>query len=119
MGVTVADVETAVTRFGFSRFPVHDESGDVAGYIHVKDTLYATSDQERDAPIPAWRIRGMAQVRQSDDLEDVLALMQQSGTHLALVLADGGTTAVGVVFLEDILEELVGEVRDSMQRRGK
>ena len=46
--------------------------------------------------------------------EEALAAMQRSGAHLARV--DEGGTAVGVVFLEDILEELVGEVRDAMQR---
>ena len=49
-----------------------------------------------------------------DEVEDALAAMQRSGAHLARVDEDGRT--VGVVFLEDILEELVGEVRDAMQR---
>jgi CBS domain containing-hemolysin-like protein len=47
-------------------------------------------------------------------VEEALAAMQRSGVHLARVEEEG--RAVGVVFLEDILEELVGEVRDAMQR---
>ena len=50
-------------------------------------------------------------------IEDVLAVMQRTGTHLARVRGEDGTVR-GVVFLEDILEELVGEVSDSMQRHG-
>ena len=51
-----------------------------------------------------------------DEIEAVLAAMQRSGAHLAIV--EEGGEQQGVVFLEDILEELVGEVRDAMQRRG-
>jgi len=50
-----------------------------------------------------------------DEVEDVLAAMQRSRAHLAKVVAQGGDT-VGVVFLEDVLEELVGEVTDASQR---
>jgi CBS domain containing-hemolysin-like protein len=59
-------------------------------------------------------VRTFAVVAPGDEVEDVLAAMQLTGAHLARVEADGAT--VGIVFLEDILEELVGEVRDAMQR---
>ena len=69
---------------------------------------------DRSQPVPAWRVRRLAVVAPADEVEEALAAMQRSGSHLARVEADGST--VGVVFLEDILEELVGEVRDAMQR---
>lgn len=116
---TVVDIEDAVTRHGFSRFPVHDLAGEITGYLHVKDTLYATTDEERNAAVPSWRVRGLPHAYAGDDVEDVLAVMQNSGTHLALVTDSATEEKVGVIFLEDILEELVGEVRDSMQRRGR
>ena len=50
-----------------------------------------------------------------EDVEDVLVALQRAGAHLARVVDPGGST-VGVVFLEDVLEELVGEVRDATQR---
>jgi CBS domain containing-hemolysin-like protein len=138
-GCTPDDVERLVTRTGFSRFPVMDDGvtdddGALVGYLHLKDVLYA-SDGDRDEAVPGWRVRPLASVRAGDEVEDVLQAMQRSGAHLALVHADhadqaadraahadadatvGGTRApLGVVFLEDILEELVGEVRDAMQR---
>lgn len=134
-GCTADDVEHLVARTGYSRFPVTTAEGAPIGYLHLKDVLYAEG-AERGRPVPAWRVRALASVRPDDEIEAVLAAMQQTGTHLARVVPDGavagavvgaggisgGTTGaqgartVGVVFLEDILEELVGEVRDAMQR---
>lgn len=119
-GVSVEEVENAVTQTGFSRFPIHNNDRTIIGYLHVKDTLYTHAAAERSEPVPSWRIRTLTRANAEDDIEDVLAQMQHSGAHLALVSQGTGHAAgpVGVVFLEDILEELVGEVRDSMQRRG-
>jgi CBS domain containing-hemolysin-like protein len=112
---TPEEVEQAVTRTGYSRFPVLGDEGTPIGYLHVKDVLYATTPELRTAPVPSWRIRPMSMVTSGDEVESVLAGMQAKGVHVALVSGEGGT-ATGVVFLEDILEELVGEVRDLMQR---
>ncbi|MGF0117672.1 hemolysin family protein [Promicromonospora sp. Marseille-Q5078] len=111
---TPDDVEHLVARTGFSRFPVGGDDGALRGYLHLKDVLYA-SDGDRFQPVPAWRVRALASVRPDDEVEDALRAMQRSGAHLARVEGPGGV--LGVVFLEDILEELVGEVRDAMQRR--
>jgi CBS domain containing-hemolysin-like protein len=113
---TPDDVEHLVSRTGYSRFPLCDdgEPGTLIGYLHLKDVLYATNGN-RSRPVPSWRFRAMAAVAPGDEVEEALRAMQRSGAHLARV-EDGGRT-VGVVFLEDILEELVGEVRDAMQRR--
>ncbi|WP_413452297.1 hemolysin family protein [Georgenia phoenicis] len=113
-GTTPETFETAVARTGFSRFPVRNLAGEVHGYLHIKDVLYADGAL-RSQPVPHWRVRALPRVAPSDEIEDVLAVMQRTGTHLAGVGGAGGPT-VGVVFLEDILEELVGEVSDSMQR---
>ncbi|MEZ0447340.1 hemolysin family protein [Cellulomonas sp. ICMP 17802] len=112
-GSTPEDVERLVARTGFSRFPVLDDTGVLTGYLHLKDVLYA-DEGNRSVAVPAWRVRNLAVVGPQDEVEDALAAMQRSGSHLARVDAGDGT--VGVVFLEDILEELVGEVRDAMQR---
>jgi CBS domain containing-hemolysin-like protein len=111
-GATPDEIEHLVGRTGFSRLPVRDQGG-LVGYLHVKDVLYADG-VTRLEPVPDWRVRRLAVVAPDDEIEDALAAMQRSGAHLARV--DDGGTAVGVVFLEDILEELVGEVRDAMQR---
>ncbi|HMO12187.1 MAG TPA: hemolysin family protein [Actinotalea sp.] len=115
-GATVDEIEREVARTGFSRFPVTDTGGEPVGYLHLKDVLYA-GPEDRDRPVPGWRVRDLARVAPDDEVEAALAAMQRSGTHLAQVVGRDGAT-VGVVFLEDILEELVGEVRDAMQRRG-
>lgn len=113
-GCTPDELERLVARTGFSRFPVADASGDLVGYLHVKDVLYA-DDTTRHDPVPGWRVRALAVSAPDDEVEDALRAMQGSGAHLARV--DGPQGSLGVVFLEDILEELVGEVRDAMQRR--
>ena len=61
------------------------------------------------------RVRALVTVPADQDVEDALVAMQRAGTHLARVV-DAAGTPVGVVFLEDVLEELVGEVRDATQR---
>lgn len=114
IGSTPADVEHLVAKRGFSRFLVTDRSGAIAGYLHLKDVLYA-QDEAYDEPVPPKRIRRLATVRPGDEVEDVLVTMQRTGSHLARVVDDAGATT-GVVFLEDVLEELVGEVTDSTQR---
>ncbi|QAY68845.1 hemolysin family protein [Xylanimonas protaetiae] len=116
-GVTPDDVEHLVARTGFSRFPFVTPGGaspDVVGYLHLKDVLYATGG-DRHTPVPTFRVRALATVAPGDEVEDALRAMQRTGAHLARV--EGPAGVAGVVFLEDILEELVGEVRDAMQRR--
>ena len=120
-GSTPAEVERLVTRTGFSRFPVVRGPGPdqpdgpvVMGYLHLKDLLYA-DDERHDQPVPDKRIRNLVSVNTGDEVEEALATMQRAGTHLARVVDEGGRT-LGVLFLEDVLEELVGEVRDAMRR---
>jgi CBS domain containing-hemolysin-like protein len=125
VGSTPAEVERLVTRTGFSRFPVvrpespdtgsSDSSGEsLIGYLHLKDLLYA-DDERHDQPVPEKRIRSLVSVSTTDEVEEALATMQRAGTHLARVVDEAGSTQ-GVLFLEDVLEELVGEVRDAMRR---
>lgn len=112
--VTPAEVEKEVARTGFSRYPIISRTGNhLIGYLHLKDVLYAT-DAQREQPIANWRIRDLPQVEGTDEVEDALREMQRLGAHLAEVHENGKT--VGVLFLEDILEELVGEVHDALQR---
>ncbi len=114
LGATPADIERLVAKQGFSRYPVRDAGGEIAGYIHLKDILYA-DDHRHEQPIPPKRVRRLATVREDDEIEDVLATMQLTGAHLARVI-DADAEVSGVVFLEDVLEELVGEVTDTTQR---
>jgi CBS domain containing-hemolysin-like protein len=112
MGITVEDLEAAAAETGFSRLPVRDGDS-LVGYLHIKDALYARPG-EREEPIQRWRVRDLPVVSETDEIENVMASMRGSGAHVAIVTS--ADTAVGIVFLEDIIEELVGEVRDSMAR---
>ena len=113
-GATPDDIERLVAKHGFSRYPVLDESGELSGYLHLKDVLYA-DDAQRRRPVPAARVRRLATVRRDDEVEAVLATMQSSGSHVARVVGEDDDVR-GVVFLEDVIEELVGEVSDASQR---
>jgi CBS domain containing-hemolysin-like protein len=116
LGNSPAEVERLVTKTGFSRFPVVRAEADheLIGYLHLKDLLYA-DDERHDQPVPEKRIRNLVSVHTGDEVEEALATMQRAGTHLARVVDEEGHT-LGVLFLEDVLEELVGEVRDAMRR---
>lgn len=116
---TPAQVERAVAKHGFSRYVVVDATGLPAGYLHLKDVLRLESSAEagdEDKPVPAKRVRQLVSIFQDTDLEDALAIMRRSGAHVARAFDTQGRTT-GVLFLEDIIEELVGEVQDATQRR--
>ena len=112
-GITPHDFEWTVGRVGFSRFVVEDPDGGYTGYLHLKDVL-TVGPSGHDEPIPLTRVRSLANVRLEDEVEDALALMQRTGSHLARVITPEGETA-GILFLEDVLEELVGEINDVTQ----
>jgi CBS domain containing-hemolysin-like protein len=103
-------VERAAARTGFSRFPVV-RGGELTGYVHVKDVLVA--DGAPDVRVSDIT-RPLPHVPATGDLRATLQTMQADGAQLAAVTADG--VVLGVVALEDILEELVGEIRDSVHR---
>jgi len=107
---TVGDVERAVSSTGFSRYPLCSEAGELIGYLHVKDVL----DQIGDDPattIPAAKTRALTDLPVGARLDEALSAMRKDGTHLARALGAGGD-AIGVVALEDLVEEYVGTVRD-------
>ena len=109
---SAGDVQKLVAKRGFSRYPITN-SGRVTGYIHVKDILELEGE---DLSIPKDVIRPMVSLPESMDLEDALASMRKSGAHIARTFNNSGELT-GALFLEDIIEELVGEIRDATQRR--
>ncbi|MEV5262816.1 hemolysin family protein [Streptomyces anulatus] len=111
--VTPRRIEELTVRTGFSRFPVcADGGGPFMGYLHVKDVL-ELEDPDRAVPQQIWR--PMATVRSELPLDDALTVMRRAATHLAQV-ADGSGRVLGLVAMEDVLETLVGEVRDPAHR---
>jgi CBS domain containing-hemolysin-like protein len=113
---TPEEFERAVGRTGFSRFALSDADGNLTGYMHLKDVMTITGAQY-SRPMTANRVRTLANLHTADGIEDALTVMQRTGSHLARVLDAAGQTR-GVLFLEDVIEQLIGEVRDATQNRG-
>lgn len=110
-GARVTDVEEICAQTGYSRFPVTGDGGELVGYLHIKDVLQADPHGRARLVQDDW-IRPFANVRVDATLGQALAELQVKGAHLALVRAEDGAP-VGVATLEDVIEELVGEIRDA------
>ncbi|ANP74282.1 hemolysin family protein [Cryobacterium arcticum] len=106
-----ADLQRAVAEHGFSRYILTDAAGAPTGYLHLKDVMDLTGPEVFAQQVPAKRVRRLATVLRDSDLEDALAAMRRTGSHVASSF-DANGVATGVLFLEDIIEELVGEVDD-------
>ena len=109
-GATPRQVEQVAAASGYSRFPVTSPDGELTGYLHIKDALQPEPDP-RGAPIPPDRVRPLVQVGVDDKLSTALRTMNANGAHLARVTDATGAT-LGLVALEDVIEKLVGEIRD-------
>ncbi len=119
--VTPVRIEELVAATGFSRFPVRVEGGDASGareligYIHLADVL-DTDPVRRHRPVDRRWIRPLSDVPTTATLQTVLASLRRSGSHMARVVDENGQTQ-GVIALEDVLEQIVGEVADSTRLR--
>ena len=105
------DVQAMVLQYGFSRIPVFTEDlDDVIGIVYAKDVLKALHQGKHDMPLRDI-VRETHFVPESKKVADLLREMQKSHFHIALVTDEYGSV-VGLVTLEDLLEELVGEIAD-------
>ena len=112
-GPTVRAIQRALAETGYSRFPIADLSGEFIGYLHIKDVLPRINDP--DAVLDASMVRSLPRVSESLPLPDALSRLRRTNSHLALVtVADRSVTAM--VALEDLVEDLVGTVRDGTHR---
>ena len=101
----------AIIEAGHSRIPVYEESIDhIRGLLYAKDLLVLWSDSQTDRLLKDL-LRPAYFVPESKKAVDLLADLQQRKTHLAIVVDEYGGTA-GLVTLEDLIEEIVGEIRD-------
>src|SRR6201993_190391 len=112
-GPTVEAVETALAATGYSRFPVVDLDRNFIGYLHIKDVL--TLDDDPETVIDLGLVRPLPRVPSSLPLADGLSRMRRSNSHLALVTDDNGAAGnvVAMVAMEDLMEQLVGTMRDA------
>lgn len=107
----LGDIERAVVATGFSRYPLRAADGRFVGYLHVKDVL-DLAGEDPDTRVPVASVRPLPEVPANAKLEEALAELRRSRSHLARAVGSHGTT-VGVVTLEDLVEEYVGTVRDA------
>lgn len=115
-GATLADLRSEAQRTGFSRFPVHgDHEDDVIGSVHIKDLLTVPASAYATTSVAAVATP-MLVVPESGRLRRLLADLRREQRTAALVIDEHGGTA-GIVTLEDVLEELVGEIEDEFDAR--
>ncbi|MFB0509880.1 MAG: hemolysin family protein [bacterium] len=100
-GTTLLNLCEEIKKWGFSRYPVYKGSPEnITGVIHTKDLLF----------LPYRRIRRAYVVSENTRAMEVLSEMKRKGEHLAIVKDENAETS-GIVTLEDLVEELVGEIR--------
>jgi CBS domain containing-hemolysin-like protein len=112
---TAHDVILLAGRTGFSRFPVIDEGiDDVVGFVHVKQAVAVPREKRSDVPVTALQTEAL-RVPETMKLDVLLGELRGRGYQMAVVVDEYGGTA-GVATLEDLVEELVGEVSDEHDR---
>ena len=112
---TAQDVVELARRTGFSRFPVIDDGvDDVVGVVHVKQAVSVPRERRAQVPVSALQSE-VLRVPETMKLDTLLGELRGKGFQLAVVVDEYGGTA-GVATLEDLVEELVGEVADEHDR---
>ena len=113
---TSAQVLATFEETGLSRLPLYEDSIDrVAGILHIRDVLACLGAGKPDFS-PFELVRAPLYLPESQKIDAALAAMRAQKTHLAIVIDEFGGTA-GLLTVEDILEELVGEIADEHDRR--
>ncbi|WP_030205431.1 hemolysin family protein [Streptomyces sp. NRRL S-87] len=114
---TVRQATTLALRSGFSRIPVTGENeDDIVGIVYLKDLVRKTHiNRDAEADLVSTAMRAAAFVPDTKNAGDLLREMQQERNHVAVVIDEYGGTA-GIVTIEDILEEIVGEITDEYDR---
>ena len=110
-GISFDNLVRAFADAGHSRLPVYGESLDqVVGMVHIKDVFMASVDASRDRTLRAL-MREPLFVPESMGVIELLARMRAQRTHLAIVVDEFGGTE-GLVTIEDVVEEIVGDIED-------
>ncbi|NOR44609.1 MAG: DUF21 domain-containing protein [Candidatus Delongbacteria bacterium] len=100
-----------INENGFSRIPVYNESIDnIIGILYIKDLLHYINKKDEKFSIKNI-VRDVTFIPESKDIGDLLKMFQKDKIHIAVVVDEYGGTA-GMITLEDIIEEIVGEIQD-------
>ncbi|MBW3556011.1 MAG: hemolysin family protein [Actinobacteria bacterium] len=107
----VSDVLEVAISAGYSRIPVYDQGiDDITGIVYTKDLMKAVQDDQGDKPVREL-VRSAQFVPETKRVSELMREMQREKFHIAIVVDEYGGTA-GLVTLEDLIEELVGEIVD-------
>ncbi len=110
-GSSLAEASETFLRTGHSRLPVYEDSVDhIVGLVYAKDFLRAWKNGQQDQLVRSL-MRQVYFVPETKKVDDLLAELQSRRVHMAIVIDEYGGTA-GLVTLEDLVEEIVGEIRD-------
>lgn len=109
-GVPLGLIEDAVQETGFSRFPVTAGEDAYIGYIHVKDIIEHMVADDPHELLPRSALRPLTNIDGTCTLDEALRLMHRRNAHMAQVRERG--QVIGILTLEDLIEEYVGTVRD-------
>ncbi len=111
---TIDDAVSIIVERGFSRVPVYHETIDnIVGVVYAKDLLRCLAENRR--PSLTEIARPPYFIPESKRVDELLAELRQSKVHIAIVVDEYGGTA-GLVTIEDLLEEIVGEIQDEYDR---
>ncbi len=119
-GVTLQEVFNLVSEFGYSRYPVIEDTVDtVIGILYIKDILVAmaTGEVKREDIIQRF-IRPAYFIPENKRVSELLSEMQRDRFQIAIVIDEFGGTA-GLVTLEDLIEEIVGSIHDELETEEK
>lgn len=116
--LTVSDALEIVKDSPYSRFPLyHEDYDEILGMVHVKDLIRAIANGRTNEPLTQFMSPSIF-VPESMLISDLMRQMKQKKVHTAIAVDEYGGTA-GIITLEDILEELVGEIEDEYDRENK
>ncbi len=110
-GATLEELRTLVINEQYSRIPVYEGDIDhITGFVHVRD-MFEVDEDERKRRFVRELVRPTLFVPETKPVNDLMRQMQRENTHLAMVVDEYGNTA-GLATMEDLLEAIIGEIRD-------
>lgn len=111
--VSVEQIAHFVGQSGFSRYPVYEGGNDdrIVGYVHVNDIMRTLNSDKREKLVKEIS-RSVKRIKETMKVERVFRMMIREHEHLVLVKRSEGEDIIGVITLEDILEQLVGDITD-------
>jgi CBS domain containing-hemolysin-like protein len=108
---TLEELRQLVINEQYSRIPAYEENIDrIIGFVHVRD-MFEVEEEEREDRKVRELIRTVAFVPETKPVNDLMRQMQQENTHMVIVVDEYGNTA-GLATMEDLLEVIIGEIRD-------